>query len=115
MGDWGKQQAKYLWPVIPGLTAGLECRSCIVQISKNGGRFLIHRYETDRTRDAKVEKLLGMWYFYWVQNIEEGRSGTSSSEGTRFLGGSGGMLPQKFLKIWVSKVAISSTFKQILY
>ena len=41
-----------------------------------------------------------------------GEGGTTSAEGASFLGGTEGMLPQKFLKICVSKMAISSILRQ---
>ena len=45
-----------------------------------------------------------------IQNFQRG--GTTSAEGASFLGGTEGMLPQKFLKICVSKMAISSILRQ---
>ena len=41
--------------------------------------------------------------------------GKTSAEGASFLGGSGGMLPQKYLNIRVSKMAISSILRKILF
>ena len=41
--------------------------------------------------------------------------GTTSAKGASSLGVSGGMLPQKFLKICVSKIAISSILREISY
>ena len=45
----------------------------------------------------------------------KGGGGTTSAEGASFLGRSGGMLPYKFLKMRVSKMAISSFLRKILY
>ena len=41
------------------------------------------------------------------------RAGTASVVGASFLGGCGGMLPQKILKIRVSKMTISSILRSI--
>ena len=46
-----------------------------------------------------------------IQYFQRG-GGTTSAEGASFLGGAEGMLPQKFLKICVSKMAISSILRQ---
>ena len=59
-------------------------------------------------------------YFLWVivqgriQDFQKGGAPTSA-EGVSFLGWSGGMPPKKILKIWVSKMAISSILRQISY
>ena len=45
----------------------------------------------------------------------KGGGAPTSAEGASFLGGCGGMLPHKSLKIWVSKIAISSILRQISY
>ena len=54
---------------------------------------------------------------WWIQQSFLGgilTNGETSAEDARFLGWSGGILPRKILKIWVSEIAFPAFWENIL-
>ena len=51
----------------------------------------------------------------WSKTFKRGGGVYHECRRCKLSRGSGGMLSQKFLKIWISKMAISSILRQILY
>ena len=67
-----------------------------------------YRPNAIRQRDAnfqflKTNKTVNQW-----RKLCEILGGGGIGEGTRFVGGSGGMLPQKIFKIWIPEMAFAA-------
>ena len=91
-------------------SAALNCRSTGLG-DKCGWTWMVPRWHLFCSRNGNLR--LGHRQQGQIQDFRKGAP--TSAEGASFLGGSGGMLLQIFLKIWVSKMAISSILRQISY
>ena len=68
-----------------------------------GKTAILHKPDGPRIQRCQGWRIAGRVIFLAVQGFGGGGGGTMSAKGARFLGGPGGMLPQKYLKIRVSK------------